>query len=125
MYESWETLKNECTKCTKCDLCKERTNVVFGEGNPKAEVMLIGEGPGEQEDLQGKPFVGRSGKLLDKMLEEIGLSRNKNIYIGNIVKCRPSARRARTLYKLAKKSGFTLKAKNNSGSRKNCRNENN
>lgn len=93
MYESWETLKNECTKCTKCDLCKERTNVVFGEGNPKAEVMLIGEGPGEQEDLQGKPFVGRSGKLLDKMLEGIGLSRNKNIYIGNIVKCRPPKNR--------------------------------
>ncbi len=70
-----------------------RTNVVFGYGNPLSEVMFIGEGPGEQEDLQGKPFVGRSGKLLDKMLAEIGLSREENIYIANIVKCRPPKNR--------------------------------
>ena len=89
MYESWEILKNECLNCTKCPLCETRTNVVFGEGNPNSEVMFIGEGPGENEDLQGKPFVGRSGKLLDAMLQQIGLSREKNIYIANIVKCRP------------------------------------
>ena len=93
MYEEWETLKKDCLKCTKCGLCKTRTNVVFGYGNPLSEVMFIGEGPGEQEDLQGKPFVGRSGKLLDKMLAEIGLSREENIYIANIVKCRPPKNR--------------------------------
>ena len=93
MYEEWETLKNECLKCTKCRLCETRTNVVFGYGNPLSEIMFIGEGPGEQEDLQGKPFVGRSGKLLDKMLAEIGLSREENIYIANIVKCRPPKNR--------------------------------
>ncbi|MBR2578989.1 MAG: uracil-DNA glycosylase [Clostridia bacterium] len=93
MYKEWETLKNNCLKCKKCGLCETRTNVVFGYGNPLSEVMFIGEGPGEQEDLQGKPFVGRSGKLLDKMLAEIGLSREKNIYIANIVKCRPPKNR--------------------------------
>ncbi len=93
MYEEWETLKHDCLKCTKCRLCETRTNVVFGYGNPLSEVMFIGEGPGEQEDLQGKPFVGRSGKLLDKMLAEIGLSREENIYIANIVKCRPPKNR--------------------------------
>ncbi len=93
MYESWETLKNECLNCQKCDLCKTRTNVVFGYGNPNAEVMFVGDGPGEQEDLQGKPFVGRSGKLLDSMLADVGLYREKNIYIGNIVKCRPPKNR--------------------------------
>ena len=93
MYEEWETLKNECLKCKKCRLCETRTNVVFGYGNPLAEVMFVGEGPGEQEDIQGKPFVGRSGKLLDKMLSEIGLSREENIYIANIVKCRPPKNR--------------------------------
>ena len=93
MYESWDNLKSECLNCQKCDLCKTRTNVVFGYGNPKAEVMFVGEGPGEQEDLQGKPFVGRSGKLLDSMLAEVGLYREKNIYVGNIVKCRPPKNR--------------------------------
>lgn len=93
MYNDWEKLKTDCIACTKCDLCKTRNNVVFGYGNPLAEVMFIGEGPGEQEDLQGKPFVGRSGKLLDKMLAEVGLSREENIYIANIVKCRPPKNR--------------------------------
>lgn len=93
MYSDWEDLKNGCMNCTKCELCKTRTNVVFGYGNPLAEVMFIGEGPGEHEDLQGKPFVGRSGKLLDKMLGDIGLSRERNIYIANIVKCRPPSNR--------------------------------
>ena len=89
----WETLKAQCLSCEKCDLCKTRNNVVFGVGNPNAEVMLVGEGPGENEDLQGEPFVGRAGKLLDEMLELIGLSRKKNVYIGNIVKCRPPQNR--------------------------------
>lgn len=93
MINSWEDLYNECTTCQKCELCKTRTNVVFGIGNPKSEVLFIGEGPGENEDLKGEPFVGRAGKLLDKMLEAVDLSRNKNIYIANIVKCRPPKNR--------------------------------
>lgn len=86
-------LREECMLCRKCGLCETRTNVVFGVGNPEAEVMLIGEGPGENEDLQGEPFVGRAGKLLDDMLSFVGLSREKNIYIANMVKCRPPKNR--------------------------------
>ena len=87
-----EELKRECLACTRCGLCQTRTNVVFGVGTPDAEVMLIGEGPGEQEDLQGEPFVGRAGKLLDDMLELIDLDRSR-IYIANMVKCRPPKNR--------------------------------
>lgn len=93
MYSSWEELKNQCLKCNKCGLCETRHNVVFGVGNVNAEVMFIGEGPGENEDIQGEPFVGRGGKLLDKMLNAVDLDRNKNIYIANIVKCRPPKNR--------------------------------
>lgn len=93
MYQSWDELKNACLNCKKCGLCETRTNVVFGMGKQDAQVMFIGEGPGEQEDLQGKPFVGRSGQLLDKMLAAVDLDRNENIYIGNIVKCRPPKNR--------------------------------
>ena len=81
------------SKCKKCQLCETRHNVVFGVGNPNSEVLFIGEGPGENEDLQGEPFVGRAGKLLDKMLSAVDLSREKNIYIANIVKCRPPKNR--------------------------------
>lgn len=88
-----DELENKCRSCTKCDLCKGRTNLVFGIGKKDADIMLIGEGPGENEDLQGEPFVGRSGKLLDKFLESVGLSRNKNVYIANMVKCRPPQNR--------------------------------
>lgn len=88
MDERWEKLINECAGCSRCELCAARTNLVFGVGNENAEVMLIGEGPGEQEDRQGVPFVGPAGKLLDNMLEMIDLDRNK-VYIANIVKCRP------------------------------------
>ncbi len=93
MYQTWEELKNACAGCRKCELCETRTNVVVGVGSPTAEVMFIGEGPGENEDLQGEPFVGRGGKLLDKMLTAVDLDRNKNIYIANIVKCRPPKNR--------------------------------
>ena len=89
----WKSLKEECFACEKCPLGKTRTNLVFGVGNETAEGMFIGEGPGEQEDLQGEPFVGRSGQLLDKFLDAIDLDRNKNVYIGNIVKCRPPKNR--------------------------------
>lgn len=93
MYELWEKLERDCLCCEKCSLCKTRTNVVFGVGNQNAEVLFIGEGPGQNEDLQGEPFVGRGGQLLDKMLKAIDLDRNKNIYIANIVKCRPPQNR--------------------------------
>lgn len=76
-----------------CPLGETRTNLVFGVGKPDAQVLFIGEGPGENEDLQGEPFVGRGGKLLDKYLEHIGLDRRKNIYIANMVKCRPPKNR--------------------------------
>ena len=90
---NWEELEKECLQCRKCALWETRTNVVFGVGRKDAEVLFIGEGPGENEDLQGEPFVGRGGKLLDDMLKIIGLDRNENIYIANIVKCRPPQNR--------------------------------
>lgn len=89
----FDALRQECLKCTACGLCETRTNVVFGTGADNAEVMFIGEGPGENEDLTGEPFVGRGGKLLDKMLTAVDLDRHKNIYIANIVKCRPPKNR--------------------------------
>lgn len=84
----WETLEQSCLECQKCDLCSQRNHVVFGVGPHDAEVLFVGEGPGQQEDLQGEPFVGAAGKFLDDMLSIIGLSR-QNCYIANIVKCRP------------------------------------
>lgn len=93
MTESFEQLKNECLSCEKCELCKGRRNVVFGVGSPEAKVMFVGEGPGEQEDIEGEPFVGKSGQLLDKYLELMDLDRRENIYIANIVKCRPPQNR--------------------------------
>lgn len=85
----WAELKSVCGSCTRCGLCETRHNTVFGVGNECADVMFIGEGPGEQEDLKGEPFVGPAGKLLDDMLSIIDLDRRNNCYIGNIVKCRP------------------------------------
>ena len=89
----WMQLKGECANCTRCGLCETRNNVVFGVGNESTDIMFVGEGPGEQEDLQGIPFVGPAGKLLDDMLSIIDLSREKNCYIANIVKCRPPRNR--------------------------------
>lgn len=92
MIETWEELRRECLNCRKCGLCEGRTNVVFGVGNEKAEVLFVGEGPGQQEDLKGEPFVGRAGQLLDKFLDAVGMSRD-SVYIANIVKCRPPENR--------------------------------
>ena len=89
---NWEALSQQCMSCTKCELCKTRTNVVFCVGPRNADIMFVGEGPGEQEDLQGEPFVGAAGKLLDDMLSIIELGRH-NCYIANIVKCRPPRNR--------------------------------
>ncbi len=88
----WEELEAKCHSCTGCELCETRHSVVFGIGSRDADVMFIGEGPGEQEDLQGIPFVGPAGKLLDDMLSIIDLDRT-NCYIANIVKCRPPRNR--------------------------------
>lgn len=89
MIENWDELRETALNCQNCKLCKTRTHVVFGVGCQTAPVLFIGEGPGENEDLQGEPFVGRGGQLLDKMLTHVGLSRKTNVYIANMVKCRP------------------------------------
>jgi uracil-DNA glycosylase family 4 len=84
----FELNATEVSICRKCRLCETRTNTVFGEGDPNAQLLFIGEGPGENEDLQGRPFVGRAGQLLDKMIAAMGLKREQ-VFIANIVKCRP------------------------------------
>ena len=89
---NWDELEHRCRSCTQCNLSKTRHHVVFGVGPRDADVLFIGEGPGEQEDLKGEPFVGAAGHLLDDMLSIIDLSR-KNCYIANIVKCRPPGNR--------------------------------
>ena len=91
--EDWDNLKVYCEKCQKCDLCKTRHNVVFGSGNFNSKILFVGEGPGFHEDMQGEPFVGRSGQLLDYFLKIVGLDREKDIFISNIVKCRPPENR--------------------------------
>ena len=88
MNEAWEDLKRRCADCRACPLAETRTKLVFGVGKEDAELLFVGEGPGEQEDRQGEPFVGPAGKLLDDMLALIGLDRSR-VYIANIVKCRP------------------------------------
>ena len=93
MENQYEVLRQECLSCQKCPLAQTRNHVVFGAGVPNAEVVFIGEGPGENEDLQGEPFVGRGGKLLDQYLAVVDLERGKNIYIANMVKCRPPKNR--------------------------------
>lgn len=92
MYDNWEQLEADANQCRKCKLCQNRTNVVFGTGNKKADLMFIGEGPGADEDKQGIPFVGRAGKLMNMAFEAIGLKREE-VYIANIVKCRPPENR--------------------------------
>ena len=88
----WEALRERCLQCRACALCETRTHVVFGVGDPRAEVLFVGEAPGEREDALGEPFVGRAGQLLDDMLAMIGLDRSR-IYITNSIKCRPPQNR--------------------------------
>lgn len=90
---NFDTLKKECLSCTKCGLHETRTNVVVGGGPVPCNLMIIGEGPGEQEDLQGVPFVGKAGQLLTKILESVGINRDTDAYISNTVKCRPPKNR--------------------------------
>ena len=92
MDERLAALERDCLQCRECPLCQGRHHVVFGVGDPRSELMFIGEGPGENEDLQGEPFVGAAGKLLDDMLEMIDLRRSQ-VYIANVVKCRPPRNR--------------------------------
>ena len=91
--ETLEEIRAEILECRRCPLCKGRRNVVFGVGNPRARLMFVGEGPGEEEDRQGEPFVGAAGRRLTQWIERIGLSR-ADVYIANIVKCRPPGNRA-------------------------------
>ena len=90
--ETLEAISAELMGCRSCKLCNGRKNIVIGEGNPKAELVFAGEGPGEQEDIQGRPFVGKAGQLLDKMIGAIGLTR-EDVFICNVVKCRPPGNR--------------------------------
>ncbi|MFC1517888.1 uracil-DNA glycosylase [Candidatus Margulisiibacteriota bacterium] len=90
---SFKEFEKDCLKCKKCKLAKTRTQVVIGQGPVPCDLMLIGEGPGEEEDRQGIPFVGRSGQLLTKILSSVGINRPHGVYIGNIVKCRPPKNR--------------------------------
>lgn len=92
MYEELEIIHNECSVCDKCALAKSRHHIVFSDGTPNPKLMLIGEAPGYNEDMQGKPFVGKAGQLLDKIFASVGLSRNE-IYICNTIKCRPPENR--------------------------------
>jgi uracil-DNA glycosylase len=91
-YASFPALERDALACRKCALAERRTQVVFGVGDPEADLMFVGEGPGEQEDLQGIPFVGRAGQLLTRLIEGIGLTRD-DVYIANVVKCRPPGNR--------------------------------
>lgn len=92
MIETLEELEESCNGCTKCKLCQHRTKIVFGVGNKNADIMMIGEGPGADEDAQGEPFVGKAGKLMNEAFRGTGINRN-NIYITNVVKCRPPQNR--------------------------------
>ena len=91
-FASFSELEREAMACTKCALHERRTQVVFGAGDPAADLVFVGEGPGEQEDLQGIPFVGRAGQLLTRLIEGMGLTRD-DVYIANVVKCRPPGNR--------------------------------
>ena len=92
MIETLEELEESCNGCTKCKLCQHRTKIVFGVGNKNADIMMIGEGPGADEDAQGEPFVGKAGKLMNEAFRGIGINRD-NLYITNVVKCRPPQNR--------------------------------
>lgn len=92
MYDNWNDLEKSIENCKKCKLCTNRTNIVFGSGNKEADIMFIGEGPGADEDSQGLPFVGKAGKLMNVAFEGLGIKR-ADVYIANIVKCRPPQNR--------------------------------
>lgn len=92
MYDNWEDLEKSILECKKCRLCTNRTNIVFGQGNKKARLMFIGEGPGADEDKQGIPFVGKAGQLMNNAFQALEINR-EDVYLANIVKCRPPSNR--------------------------------
>lgn len=102
-------VKTVCKKCFDCELSKTRTNIVFSDGNPEAKIVIVGEAPGKNEDETGKPFVGRAGKLLDELFLSQGLTREKDFYICNTVKCRPPDNRVPTDAERAACEKFLLK----------------
>lgn len=95
-YSQMEEMRNHCQQCQRCELGKNRTHAVIGRGNPHADIMIIGEGPGQHEDEQGLPFVGKSGQLLEKILQAVHFDSEQDVYIANIVKCRPPGNRTPT-----------------------------
>ena len=97
----WQQLKDAVSGCRSCELCKTRTNTVFGVGDEQANWLLVGEAPGAEEDARGEPFVGQAGRLLDNMLASIGLKRGANVYIANVLKCRPPGNRNPGLSEMA------------------------
>ncbi|MGD1905795.1 MAG: uracil-DNA glycosylase family protein [Leptolyngbyaceae cyanobacterium] len=107
-YDTLEALKHHCHQCQRCDLAPTRTHVVVSRGNPQASIMIIGEGPGQQEDEQGKPFVGKSGQLLDKILAAVRLDNEQDVYICNVVKCRPPGNRTPTTNEVNACKGYLL-----------------
>jgi uracil-DNA glycosylase family 4 len=106
--DSLERIRADIGDCKRCRLCERRTNIVFGDGSAKAELVFVGEGPGHDEDIQGLPFVGRAGKLLNQMIEAMGLQR-RDVYICNVVKCRPPENRAPEKDETATCSPFLLR----------------
>ncbi len=105
----WPELKHEVARCTACGLHKTRTQTVFGVGDERAEWLLVGEAPGAEEDRLGEPFVGQAGKLLDNMLAALGLERGKNVYIANVLKCRPPGNRNPEPEEVARCSPFLVR----------------
>lgn len=105
-YENLDGMYEVARQCKACDLCRTRNSVVLFRGNPKAKLMIIGEGPGQNEDEQGVPFVGRAGQLLDKILGSAGIDKEKDVYICNVVKCRPPGNRVPTPQEMAQCKGF-------------------
>ncbi|MDY7022508.1 MAG: uracil-DNA glycosylase [Cyanobacteriota bacterium] len=95
-YQNLDEIAHHCNQCTRCELGNNRTNAVIGRGNPQAAIMIIGEAPGQNEDEQGLPFVGKSGQLLDKILASVGFSTEKEVYISNAIRCRPPENRTPT-----------------------------
>ncbi|RZM77216.1 uracil-DNA glycosylase [Leptolyngbya iicbica] len=108
IYDDLDTLARHCKNCQRCGLAAGRTNVVVSRGNPKAHIMIVGEGPGQQEDEQGLPFVGKSGQLLEKILAAVRLDTEKDVYICNVVKCRPPGNRTPTADESSACKGYLL-----------------
>jgi len=108
IYTSMDLMKQHCNQCYRCDLGNSRTHAVVGEGNLHADVMVVGEGPGQTEDETGRPFVGRSGELLDKILASVQLTREQDVFICNIVKCRPPQNREPTLQEADACKGYLM-----------------